>query len=315
MTETKADILPATPQGGPAPGGEDSGLKAGIDVSRLKELRRGLRRFKKNRLAMIGLIFTLAMILLAVLAPVIAPYPEDAGFAVHFESQLEGPSLAHWFGTDEAGRDVLSRLLFGARISLTLAVIVLGIAFIIGVPLGICAAYFGGMVGQIIMRITDVFSSIPFLVLALAVAAALSPSLQNSMLAIAFVWWRSFCRLSYGETLSLKQDDYVLSAQAIGASRFHIMFREILPNMSSTLLVKITLDAGYAILVGTAVSYLGAGASPPTPEWGIMVASGRHYLPHSWWVSLFPGLAIFATVLSFNLLGDGLRDFFHVEVE
>jgi peptide/nickel transport system permease protein len=209
----------------------------------------------------------------------------------------------------------LSRVLFGARISMTLAVIVLSVAFAIGVPFGLCAGYFGGWIEQVIMRLTDVVSSIPFLVLALAVSAALTPSLQNSMLAVAFVWWRSFCRLSYGETLSLKQEDYVLSSQSVGASSMHILFREILPNMSSTLLVKITLDAGYAILVGTAVSFLGAGASPPTPEWGIMVASGRHYLPVHWWVSLFPGLAIFATVLSFNLLGDGLRDFFHVEVE
>jgi peptide/nickel transport system permease protein len=296
----------------PEPGSD--GL-SGDGMTRVHEIRRGLRRFMKNRLALIGLIFTLGMVLLAVFAPVISPYPEDAGLKVHFDKQLMPPDRDHWFGTDEVGRDVLSRLLFGARISLLLCVIVLGIAFAIGVPLGLCAGYFEGAVGQVIMRITDVVSSIPFLVLALAVSAALSPSLQNSMLAIAFIWWRSFCRLAYGETLSLKQEDFVMASRSIGASHRHIMFREILPNMSSTLLVKITLDAGYAILVGTAVSFLGAGASPPTPEWGIMVASGRHYLPDSWWVSLFPGLAIFFTVLSFNLLGDGLRDFFHVEVE
>ncbi len=284
-------------------------------MSHIHEIRRGIRRFKKNRLALIGFFFTASMVLLTLFAPLIAPYPEDAGLKVYFDRQLSPPSREHWFGTDEAGRDVLSRLLFGARISLLLCVIVLGIAFTIGVPLGLCAGYFEGAVGQVIMRITDVVSSIPFLVLALAVSAALSPSLQNSMLAISFIWWRSFCRLAYGETLSLKQEDYVLASRSIGASNAHIIFREILPNMSSTLLVKITLDAGYAILVGTAVSFLGAGASPPTPEWGIMVASGRHYLPESWWVSLFPGLAIFFTVLSFNLLGDGLRDYFHVEVE
>jgi peptide/nickel transport system permease protein len=278
-------------------------------------LVRNWLRFSKNYLAMAGLFFLILIAVLAILAPWIAPYPNDAKLGVNFQKALLPPSKDHIFGTDEAGRDIFSRLLFGARISLMLAVIVLGIAFSIGVPLGIIAGYYGGAVDQIIMRITDVFSSIPALVMAMAVCVLLKPSLENSMIAIALVWWRSFCRLAYGETLHLKQEEYVTVSRSLGASSFYIMFREILPNMTSSLLVKVTLDAGYAILVGTSISYLGAGASPPTPEWGIMVAEGRHYLPESWWASLFPGLAIFLTVLSFNLLGDGLRDFFDVKVE
>ena len=282
---------------------------------RKEGLARSWIRFRKNPLSMAGLAFLVIITVAAFLAPWIAPYPQDAGLGVHFDQSLSPPSGQHIFGTDEAGRDVFSRLLFGARLSLMLAVIVLGIAFFIGVPLGVIAGYFGGAVDEIIMRVTDVFSSIPALVMAMAVCVLLRPSLENSMISIALVWWRSFCRLAYGETLSLKQEDYVTVSRSLGSSSLYIMFREILPNMTSSLLVKLTLDAGYAILVGTSISYLGAGASPPTPEWGIMVAEGRHYLPASWWASFFPGLAIFLTVLSLNLLGDGLRDFFDVKVE
>lgn len=282
---------------------------------RKEGLARSWVRFRKNPLSMAGLTFLVIITAAAILAPWLAPYPQDAGLGVHFDKALSPPSREHIFGTDEAGRDIFSRLLFGARLSLMLAVIVLGIAFSIGVPLGVIAGYYGGAVDEIIMRVTDIFSSIPALVMAMAVCVLLRPSLENSMIAIALVWWRSFCRLAYGETLSLKQEDFVTVSRSLGSSSLYIMFREILPNMTSSLLVKLTLDAGYAILVGTSISYLGAGASPPTPEWGIMVAEGRHYLPGSWWASLFPGMAIFLTVLSFNLLGDGLRDFFDVKVE
>jgi peptide/nickel transport system permease protein len=276
---------------------------------------RGIIKLSRNRLSVMGGTYLIVAICLAVFAPWVAPYPDDAFDAVNFESQLLPPSLKNIMGTDEAGRDVFSRMLYGARISLSLAAVVLSVAVGIGVPLGLCAGYFGGKIEQVIMRITDVFCAVPALVLALAVSVALSPSTTSSMLAIGFVWWRSFCRVAYGETLSIKQENYVLVSKSLGASNLHVMFREILPNMSSSILVKVTLDAGYAILVGTAISFLGAGANPPTAEWGLMVAYGRHYLPGAWWASFFPGLAIFATVLSFNLLGDGLRDFFGVEVE
>ncbi len=283
--------------------------------ARKEGLVRGLIKLSRNRLSLLGAAYLLAAILLAAFAPWIAPYPEDVFGAVHFDQPLKSPSFAHFMGTDEAGRDIFSRVLYGARLSLLLAVVVLSLAVGIGLPMGLCAGYYGGKVEQIIMRITDIFNSIPAMVLALAISVALTPNLMNSMIAIGFVWWRSFCRIAYGETLSIKQENFVLNARSLGASDFHILFREILPNMSSSILVKVTLDAGFAILVGTSISFLGAGASPPTAEWGLMVAYGRHYLPYAWWPSLFPGLAIFATVLSFNLLGDGLRDFFGVEVE
>jgi len=276
---------------------------------------RGCIKFSRNKPAVVGFALLLIILIVGIFAPLLAPYPEDAGLVVHFSEKLLPPSLDHLLGTDEAGRDILSRIMFGIRISLSLAGIVLVISIPIGVFLGVCAAYFGGWIEQVIMRITDVFLAIPVLIFALVISAVLKPSLQHSIFAIAFVWWRSFCRLAYGETLSIKQEDYITVSRSIGASHFHLMFKEILPNMLSPIIVKATLDAGYAILVGTAISFLGVGASPPTPELGIIVADGRDYLPECWWSSFFAGFTIFAIVLSFNLVGDGLRDFFGEEVE
>ena len=276
---------------------------------------RGSIIFYHNKPAVIGFLLLSVILIAGIFAPFVAPYPQDAGLVVHFDQKLLPPSWDHLFGTDEIGRDVLSRILFGIRISLSIAVIVLGISVPIGVFLGICAAYFRGGIEQVIMRITDIFSAIPPLVFALVISAVLKPSLQNSMLAIAFVWWRTYCRLAYGEALSVKEEDYVAVSRSIGTSHFHLMFKEILPNMISPIIVKTTLDAGVTILLGTSISFLGVGASPPTPELGIMVADARHFLPSCWWASLFPGFTIFVIVLSFSLVGDGLRDFFGVEVE
>lgn len=286
-----------------------------------KNIRKGnitkaFYRFRKNRIALICFFFIIFEIIIAIFAPLLAPYPEDAaGKAVHFSEQFLPPSRDHLCGTDEAGRDILSRLIFGARITFRLVVVVLTISFFIGVPLGICAGYFEGIVGQVIMRITDIFLSVPALVAAMGISAVMKPTLEHSMLAIGFVWWRSFCRLSYGETLSIKQEDFIEVSHSLGASHLHIMFREILPNITSSLIIALTLDSGYAILLGAALSFLGLGAHPPTPEWGIMISEGRLYLPTYWWLSVFPGLVIFITVLSINLFGDGLRDFFAVEEE
>jgi peptide/nickel transport system permease protein len=206
-------------------------------------------------------------------------------------------------------------LLFGARLSLSLGVVVLALAVGVGVPLGLVAGYFGGIVESLIMRITDIFLALPPLVLALAATAAFERSLVHSMLAIALAWWPWYARLAYGEAVSIKQEDFIQAAEAQGASRFHMVLREILPNMTSPLIVKISLDMGYAILTGAILGFLGLGAQPPAPEWGTIVSSGREYLPDMWWISTFSGLAIFITVLGFNLLGDGLRDFFDVESE
>ena len=273
-----------------------------------------LYRFFQNKLSVIGALIIITVVILAIFAPYIAPYPEDAGGAIHFSDTFQPPSRKHLLGTDDVGRDVLSRILIGSRISLMLGIVVLTIAVLIGVPLGLIAGYSGGTTEKVIMRITDIFLSIPPLVLALAISAAFEPNLRNSMIAIAFSWWPWYTRLAYGEALSIKEEDFIEVAESLGASKWYIIFREILPNMTSTLVVKISLDFGYAILTGAALGFLGLGAQPPTPEWGTMVSLGREYLPNVWWISTFSGLAIFITVLGFNLLGDGLRDFFDVEV-
>ncbi len=269
---------------------------------------RTLRRFFSNPTALFGFVCLSILVFVAIFAPWISPYPEDALDALHFDRMLQPPSAEFWFGTDEAGRDILSRVMSGAALSLGMAVIVTMITVTVGVPIGLVAGYYGGRIEAVLMRIVDVFSSIPALVLALGISVLLGPSLINAIIALSLIWWRVFARLAHGQTLSLKHEKYVVAAQQLGASDRHILFREILPNMASSLLVAASLDAGAVILVGTSISFLGAGANPPTPEWGLMVATGRNYMPASWWVSLFPGLAIFFVVVSLNMIGDGLRD-------
>jgi peptide/nickel transport system permease protein len=206
-------------------------------------------------------------------------------------------------------------VIFGARISLSIGAIVLAIALLIGVTLGLIAGYWLGWWSSLIMRVTDVFLAIPSIVLALAVTAVLKPNLTNAMIAIAFTWWPWYTRLVYGEVLSVKQEVYVEASRSVGASPWRVAFREILPNIWSPVIVKLTLDMGFVILVETGLSFLGLGAQPPTPAWGTMIAEGRIYMPGNWWLATFPGLAIFVTVLGFNLLGDGLRDVFDVQIE
>lgn len=275
--------------------------------------RRAVRRFTRNRMAVLGLFLLLFIIVVAILAPWISPYPEDVANAVHFDKLLQPPSITHWMGTDEAGRDVLTRDMNGASLSLTVGFVVMAMGLTIGVPIGLVAGYYGGRVEAVLMRITDIFSSIPALVLALAISVVMGATFINAMLALGLVWWRIFARIAHGRMLSIKQENYIVAAKLLGMSDIHIMFREALPNMASSILVTVSLDAGSAILIGTAISFLGAGANPPTAEWGLMVAYGRHYLPDAWWPSLFPGLAIFLTVMSLNLVGDGLRDYFGEE--
>ena len=276
---------------------------------------RAFIRFKRNILSVVGLSIIVFILLIAIFAPHIAPYPQDAGKAVYFERSLQPPSWKHPFGTDSLGRDVLSRVLIGTRYSLAIGAIVLTLAVIIGVPLGLCAGFFEGIIGSFIMRVADIFLSIPALVLALSVSAVFQPSLYVAVGAIAFRWWAWYCRIAYGETLSAKQEDFIDAAVIFGCRPFYIMTREILPNLSSPLLVKITLDIGYAILTGATLGFLGLGAQPPLPEWGTIAAEGRSQLPYAWWITSFSGFAIFVTVLGFNLLGDGLRDFFDVQLE
>jgi peptide/nickel transport system permease protein len=303
-------------------------VEVGQYEARFEDLRRTLHRLRSSTLSLVGLAIVLALVLIAVFAPQIAPYPEDVD-SVHFERTFNPPSGQFLFGTDEVGRDVLSRVIFGTRISLILGAVVLTIGLLIGVPLGLLAGYMGGWVNTIIMRLTDIFLSIPAVVLALAFSAVLPAFEQNpffkeifsrwpwsiSIIAITLSWWPWYTRLMQGLVLSIKEEPYVEASRSAGAGAFYIVFKEILPNCLSILIVKVTLDIGYAILTGAVLGFLGMGVRPPIPEWGTMASQGRLHLPTRWWLTTFPGLAIFVTVLGFNLLGDGLRDAFDVELE
>ena len=282
--------------------------------ARFEDLRRIQHRLLRSPLSLVGIAIVLGLLLVAIFAPYIAPYPEDVD-SVHFDQTFQPPSWEHPFGTDEVGRDVFSRVIFGTRISLALGVAVLAIALVIGVPLGLIAGYVGGPVNTVIMRTTDIFLAIPPLVLALAVSAVLTPTMENAIIAIAFAWWPWYTRLIQGMVLSIKEETYVEASRSVGAGTLYVVFKEILPLCVSILIVKVTLDIGYAILTGAVLGFLGLGVRPPTPEWGTMASKGRQHLPVRWWLTTFPGLAIFVTVLGFNLLGDGLRDAFDVELE
>jgi peptide/nickel transport system permease protein len=270
-------------------------------------------RFSRNPTAVIGAVIVIICVLAAILAPLITPYPTHVGAVVDFRARHLAPSFAHWFGTDDVGRDIFTRVIFGYRVSLLLVVVVLGTAIPFGVILGMLAGYFGGWVEIVIMRITDIALAIPPLVMALAVAAVLSPSLVNSMLAIAVLWWTWHTRLVYSITRQLRSQEFIEAAETLGAGKLHILFREILPNCVSAIAVKASLDAGFVILVGATLSVLGLGIQPPTPDLGTMVSTGASFLPEKWWESVLPGCAILFVALGFNLLGDGLRDLFDVQ--
>lgn len=280
---------------------------------RLSNAYQNWYRFSRNPTAVIGALIVLTVVLLAIFAPFVTPFPKDVGSVVNFKARHLPPSLEHWFGTDNVGRDIFTRVIFGFRISLLLAVVVLGSAIPIGTTLGLLAGYFGGWVEIVIMRLTDIALAIPPLVMALAVTAVLTPDLINSMLAIAALWWTWHTRLIYSITRQLRSQEFVEAAETLGASKVHILFREILPNCVSALAVKTSLDAGFVILVGASLSFLGLGIRPPTPDLGTMVAQGAAFLPDFWWESVLPGCAILFVALGFNLLGDGLRDLFAVE--
>ncbi|WP_219821632.1 nickel transporter permease [Sneathiella aquimaris] len=277
-------------------------------ASKIRTFRLYAKTFSSNGSAMFGLGIITVFMFFVIFGPFIVPYPEDAMGAVHLSKKLLPPSTEHWFGTDEVGNDVFTRVVIGAQISLQIGVIVTGIAMLIGVPLGIIAGFMGGWIEEIIMRVTDVFLSVPGLILAIAIAGVLGPGIFNAMLALSLVWWPGYVRLIQAKTLSLKNEIYVEAARSIGASRLRIVFVHILPNCMSPIVVKGSMDMGMAILGAASLGFLGLGAQPPYPEWGAMISIGRNYLPDWWWYSMFPGLAIYFTVLGFNLLGDGLRD-------
>jgi peptide/nickel transport system permease protein len=277
-------------------------------------MRRAWYRFSRNPLSVIGLVVVILIFLLALLASVLSPYPAHAGSFTNFGEASLPPSSKYWFGTDTIGRDIVTRVIYGFRVSLLLGVVVLVLAVPVGVLFGLVAGYFGGRIESIIMRITDIFLSLPPLVLALAVLGFLQPNLFNAMMAVTVMWWPWYTRLVYNLTRSIRTEGFVTAAEVIGASKAHILFREILPNCAPSILTKMTLDMGFVILIGSSLSFLGLGVQPPTPDLGSMVAEGAKYLPDQWWIPVFPGLAVLICVLGFNLLGDGLRDVLDVEV-
>ncbi|MDK2384199.1 MAG: ABC transporter permease [Candidatus Korarchaeota archaeon] len=264
---------------------------------------------KKSPLTVLGLALTIFLVLVAIFAPFIAPYDP---IKQDLKNRLQPPSWEHPFGTDQLGRDIFSRVVWGSRISLFIALIVVAISFTVGTTIGIISGYFGGKVDEVLMRITDMFMAFPRLVLALAVAAALGPGLFNTMLAIAFVSWVYYARLARASTLQIREEVYIEAARAIGASDRRILFLHVLPVVIAPVVVQATLDMGGTILTAAGLGFLGLGVQPPTPEWGVMVSEGRRFITEQWWVSTFPGFAILLATLGFNLLGDGINDILNV---
>jgi len=271
-------------------------------------MRRTLYILLRNPLSVLGIVLIALVVLCALFADFIAPFPSHVGAVVDFSNFNQPPHWPNIMGTDLVGRDLFSRIVFAYRISLLLAAVVLVIAVPIGVVMGLVAGYFGGWVEYVLMRITDVFLSIPPLVLAMSIMGVLEPTLTNGMLAVTAMWWPWYTRLIYNITRAEKEEGYVLAAEIVGASKLHIIFREILPNCIPAIITKMTLDCGFVILIASSLSFLGLGVQPPTPDLGSMVAEGANYLPDSWWLSVFPGAAILLAVFGFNLLGDALRD-------
>jgi peptide/nickel transport system permease protein len=279
-------------------------------AARIDELRRAIYRFLSNKLSLVGLCFILFLVVVALTARWWAPYPEDATGAIHATERFKGPSLNHLFGTDELGRDVFSRVVLGTQYALLAGVIILAVAISIGVTVGCIAGYFGGWIGEVLMRMTDMMLAIPGIFLALSITAALGPGILHAMMALSFTWWPGYARVVHAQVQAARERDFVEAARSLGAKPRRIIFSHIVPNIFSTVIVKASMDFGFAILSMAALGFIGVGAKPPTPEWGAMISTGREYLPEFWWYSTFPGLAMFIAVFGFNMLGDGLRDVF-----
>ncbi len=276
--------------------------------SNSRDLFRGLHLILRNPLTTLGLGILLLLMMAALFAPYLAPYPNQGRGLSNLAQRLEAPGARHLLGTDNLGRDILSRIIFGARISLQAAVAVILLVVAIGVPLGLIAGYFGGKIDELIMRFADMILAFPSYLLAIAIVASLGPSLFNALIAITVPWWPWYTRLMRSQVISLKELQFVESARAIGVSRWRIMFRHILPNCLSPIIVQATLDMGYIILAIASLGFLGLGTQPPTADWGVMVSNGREFFMTQWWISTFSGGAIFLTVLAFNLVGDGIRE-------
>ncbi|MFE4714155.1 MULTISPECIES: ABC transporter permease [Paenibacillus] len=265
-----------------------------------------IRLLTSNRLSMIGLLLIIVWIALALLAPLLSPYsPIEPDVA----NKLTPPSVSHWFGTDNFGRDIFTRIAYGAKYTIWSGVAAVAISFCVGTILGAIAGYYGGVLGSIIMRVMDMFLAFPALVLAMAIAASIGPGLTSAMIAVSVVGIPEYVRLMYGQTMLLREKEFVEAGRAIGLKNSVILFRHILPNALAPLIVRATLGIGFAILISSSLNFLGLGVKPPIAEWGAMIAEGRQYIVSGeWWIVSFPGLAIATSILGFNLIGDGLRD-------
>ena len=273
----------------------------GVDTPTARAARRLLRR----KGAVFGLAVIALLVAVAVLAPLIAPYEPDQQT---WSAVRKAPSALHWFGTDDVGRDVFTRVIYGARASLLAGVVAVAFALLIGVPIGLIAGYLGGFVDALLSRINDAMLACPFLILAIALAAFLGPSLRNAMIAIAITTAPIFMRLTRGQTMAVKVEDYIEAARAVGNPNWRIALRHILPNILPALLVQATLSIATAIIAEATLSFLGLGQQPPAPSWGSMLNAAQRFLVNAPWMAIWPGLAIFMAVISFNLVGDGLRD-------
>ena len=274
--------------------------------ARLGQAYRGWLRLARNPLALLGLGIVLALLLVALAAPLLATHDP---YAQNLAERLMPPlSPGHWLGTDEFGRDIWSRLVYGARITLWIVLLVTVTAPVFGLVIGTVAGYYGGWVDRVLSRVTDIFLAFPRLILALAFVAALGPGIGNAVLAIALTAWPPYARVARAETLTVRNSDYIAAARLLGASGGRILFSHVAPMCVPSVIVRVTLDMAGIILTAAGLGFLGLGAQPPLPEWGLMISSGRKFLFEQWWVATMPGLAIFVVSLGFNLLGDGLRD-------
>lgn len=286
--------------------------KSFIKASTKENLRIYWYKFSRNKLSILGLTIVVLSILIAILAPVIAPYPQHVGAFVDYNNASMQPGSTYLFGTDIFGRDIFTRIIFSFRGALLMSIVVLAIAVPVGTCLGLLAGYYSGTWFEaVIMRLTDIFLAVPPLILALAIASVLEPNLTSSMLAVTVMWWPWYARLVSGMAKSYSKEYFVKNAELIGASKLHILFREILPNCISPVLTKMALDVGWVILLGATLSYCGLGEQPPTPAFGQMISDGSKYMPDLWWMTIYPSIAIAFIILGFNLLGDGISDMFN----